>query len=331
MVRAIDKLFSLAEKLETKAVNYKEQSSSYWSPKYFESKEDALSFIEILGKNGKGYRPEETIGGWLITKDDEKFYDSTGNYFSKEDLDLIHSNKSPEELSGLRQRLRAWRKSQQFGGLEEAYANDSYNDLISTAKKDSKKLDPKAEVRNRGTVCVPAERAKDKKDHFPINNIDQARNALARAHQYDKVPPWYKGSLKGLQDLVSKKVHSKYPSIGKEKKSTEYFDAFLKYAEDKYDQPKKILDPAHLIASRIRKINMEINNLQFEARINPSMLQKGRIEYLHTEKEKLVDQLFKLRGQKRLEIEQMPEQFEQDAPKAGKDFSLYEEGIDCDD
>lgn len=98
----------------------------------------------------------------------------------------------------------------------EKLASDS---LVKTAKE-KKKLDPKAKVRNRGTVCVPAEQAKDKKDHFPINDEDQARNALARVHQYSKVPEWYKGSLKGLQDLVSRKVHSKYPKIGKDKKSS---------------------------------------------------------------------------------------------------------------
>lgn len=89
---------------------------------------------------------------------------------------------------------------------------------LAAAKK--KKLDPKAKVRNRGTVCVPAERAKDKKDHFPINSEGQARNALARVHQYSKVPSWYKGSLEGLQKLVSSKVHSKYPSIGKSEKKS---------------------------------------------------------------------------------------------------------------
>ena len=41
---------------------------------------------------------------------------------------------------------------------------------------------------------------------------------FARVHQYSNVPSWYKGSLKGLQDLVSRKVHSKYPSIKSEKK-----------------------------------------------------------------------------------------------------------------
>lgn len=96
-------------------------------------------------------------------------------------------------------------------------ASDSL--ATTAAKKDKKKPDPKAKVRNRGTVCVPAEQAKDKKDHFPINDADQARNALARVHQYNKVPDWYKGSLKGLQALVSRKVHSKYPAIGKDKKS----------------------------------------------------------------------------------------------------------------
>jgi hypothetical protein len=95
---------------------------------------------------------------------------------------------------------------------------DEYMKKEAADKK--KKLDPKAEVRNRGTVCVPASSAKDKKDHFPINNADQARNALARVHQYNKVPTWFKGSLKGLQALVSRKVHSKYPSIGKETKKS---------------------------------------------------------------------------------------------------------------
>lgn len=103
----------------------------------------------------------------------------------------------------------------------------------SAKKKEKAKLDPKAKVRNRGTVCVPAESAKNKKDHFPINDEAQARNALARVHQYSSAPSWYSGSLKGLQDLVSRKVHSKYPSIGKDKKKSSAvevsFDLLNKY------------------------------------------------------------------------------------------------------
>jgi len=95
--------------------------------------------------------------------------------------------------------------------------------LLVTAKKKEKKLDPKAKVRNRGTVCVPAEQAKDKKDHFPINDEGQARNALARVQQLSSAP-WYKGSLEGLKALVARKVKAKYPKIDvggkkKEKKS----------------------------------------------------------------------------------------------------------------
>src|SRR5271157_6432857 len=89
---------------------------------------------------------------------------------------------------------------------DDSKKSDSNKTDDNDAKK--KKLDPKAKVRNRGTVCVPAERAKDKKDHFPINNIDQARNALSQVGKYTKAPPWYNGSLKGLQGLVSAKVHA---------------------------------------------------------------------------------------------------------------------------
>jgi hypothetical protein len=103
------------------------------------------------------------------------------------------------------------------------------NDLFTKSAEKKEKLDPKAKVRNRGTVCVPASSAKDKKDHFPINDADQARNALARVHQYSKVPSWYGGSLKSLQEMVSRKVHSKYPSIGKEKKSS-IDNLMVKYA-----------------------------------------------------------------------------------------------------
>jgi hypothetical protein len=119
--------------------------------------------------------------------------------------------------------------------LASDFDNVATRALVVTAKKkEKKKLDPKAKVRNRGTACVPAESAKDKKDHFPINDEAQARNALARVHQYSAAPPWYSGSLKGLQDLVSRKVHSKYPGIGKsDKKSSEYYDDLL----SKFGQP----------------------------------------------------------------------------------------------
>lgn len=97
---------------------------------------------------------------------------------------------------------------------------DEFEELVATAAKEKKKLDPKAEVRNKKDPVVPAGRAKDHKDHYPLGSIEQGRNALARVMQYTKCPPWWKGSLKSLQEAVSRKVHSKYPSIGKDKKKS---------------------------------------------------------------------------------------------------------------
>ena len=90
------------------------------------------------------------------------------------------------------------------------------SDLIKVAKKD-----PKAKVRNRGKVVFPAESSsvKDKKDHFPINDADQARNALARANQFSSAPEWYKGSLQSLVSAVARAVHKHYPSIDVSKAS----------------------------------------------------------------------------------------------------------------
>jgi len=80
---------------------------------------------------------------------------------------------------------------------------------------ESKKEDPKAEVRNKGLVVFSAEDIKvnDNKDHFPINSVAQARNALARVNQYSSVPKWYDGTLKQVIDKVYKEVHKNYPSI----------------------------------------------------------------------------------------------------------------------
>ena len=84
------------------------------------------------------------------------------------------------------------------------------------------KKNPRAHLRNRGTVVFPAESrsVKDDKDHFPINNEAQARNALARANQYSSAPPWYTGSLESLVRKVAGAVHKKYPGIKISKSAT---------------------------------------------------------------------------------------------------------------
>lgn len=85
-----------------------------------------------------------------------------------------------------------------------------FTTFVNEGKKDSK-----AEVRNRGKVVFPAESkyVSDDKDHFPINDIGQARNALARAGQYSSKPEWFNGSLELLKTKVKNKVKREYPSI----------------------------------------------------------------------------------------------------------------------
>ncbi len=97
-------------------------------------------------------------------------------------------------------------------------------DVLYQATNEFEKLakgDPSAKVRNRGTCVFPAEHSqvKDNEDHFPINNEDEARNALARANQYSSAPEWYRGSLQSLVNAVARKVHSKYPGIEISEKS----------------------------------------------------------------------------------------------------------------
>ncbi len=89
----------------------------------------------------------------------------------------------------------------------EAQTNQAKEENIEEAKLLKKQ--------QRGTVVFPYEspKVKDKKDHFPINDADQARNALARVAQYNAVPEWYNGTLKGLQARVRSAVRKAFPSI----------------------------------------------------------------------------------------------------------------------
>lgn len=72
-----------------------------------------------------------------------------------------------------------------------------------------------AKVRSRGTCVFPAEHSlvMDNRDHYPINNIGQGRNAIARANQMTSKPEWYKGSLESFVHAIVRHVHSKFPDI----------------------------------------------------------------------------------------------------------------------
>lgn len=91
--------------------------------------------------------------------------------------------------------------------------SDAKYPSLKGAKKP--KLDPNAKVRNRGDVVFPSTHAKvtDNKDHFPINDADQARNALSRVAQYSAAPSWWSGSLKQLQAAVRSAVKRKFKDI----------------------------------------------------------------------------------------------------------------------
>ena len=101
--------------------------------------------------------------------------------------------------------------------------NKAANKQVSSLQKLSQKLsiilaaekNPKAKIRNKSKAIFDNKnpKVKDDKDHFPIDTIGRARNALAQVKKYDKVPPWYSGSLKELQSAVTKAVKKEYPSI----------------------------------------------------------------------------------------------------------------------
>jgi len=86
---------------------------------------------------------------------------------------------------------------------------------LKRSKTTGRLLKKGAARRRRGDCVFPAEHPKvlDNADHFPINTVSQARNALARCAQYDSAPKWYKGSLASLQKTVRRAVKKKYPSI----------------------------------------------------------------------------------------------------------------------
>ena len=81
--------------------------------------------------------------------------------------------------------------------------------------KSAQKPDPNAKIRNRGDVVFPSGHAKvtDNKDHFPINDANQARNALDRVAQFDAAPKWWSSSLKQLQAVVRGAVKRKFKGI----------------------------------------------------------------------------------------------------------------------
>jgi hypothetical protein len=110
-------------------------------------------------------------------------------------------------------------------------------ETLEKVAKDTKKLDPKAKGRNRGKVIFPAEKSKDHLDHYPINNIDEARSALRYAGK-QKSAPWYHGTVEEMQKAVERAVHRAFPALKSEKKKSAFLDhedLVKKYAENEIE------------------------------------------------------------------------------------------------
>ena len=90
-------------------------------------------------------------------------------------------------------------------------------ELREKAKEELDKHNPNITEKTDGGshIIFPKDhpKVKDNKDHFPISDVNQARNALARVAQFDSVPSWYDGTLSELVKAVKNAVRKNFPSI----------------------------------------------------------------------------------------------------------------------
>lgn len=105
----------------------------------------------------------------------------------------------------------------------------------------------KVKARNRPNPVFQSTHPKvtDNKDHFPLKDEDQARNALSQVAKYKSAPKWWSGSLSEVQNAVRRRVKSKYPSIEvtegkkKSKKAEEAILDIYKQAVEDYKKKKR--------------------------------------------------------------------------------------------
>jgi hypothetical protein len=102
------------------------------------------------------------------------------------------------------------------------FVNESYDNTETVSideKKDSAPKKPAKYKNFKDEDFVFANGGKVDGWHFPINTKARAKNALARANQFDSAPEWYSGSLKSLVTKVANAVKKKYPDIEVTEKS----------------------------------------------------------------------------------------------------------------
>lgn len=191
----------------------KEEGLSDKGKKFMQIRSDVLSEgSTVLQKKNFLKNKTITVVSETLRQSDLKWkiYDIIDEMYSEIKARGIADILSPDIITSILQ--------ESLNSSVNKFINEIKNELNESAKEidrlDEKK-NPKAEVRNRGNVIFAAgsKSVKDDKDHFPINSVAQARNALARANQYSSSPSWYTGSLESLVKRVASAVHAKYPSI----------------------------------------------------------------------------------------------------------------------
>ncbi|MHA1883075.1 MAG: hypothetical protein ACTSUO_08525 [Candidatus Thorarchaeota archaeon] len=153
-------------------------------------REDVLDIVKTLSRE----KLDKFFSQFIVPK------------FSEEELheqiaDYIFETADDEEIQPMLDYVKKLRSS-----MESTSTSDE-------ALDEAKKYVPKYKQRGDCVFKSTHPKVKDGKDHFPINSINQARNALARVNQYDSAPSWYDGSLQSLVNAVVRKVHKKYPDI----------------------------------------------------------------------------------------------------------------------
>ena len=218
---------------EEEQVTFLAELNSYWNDieglsdkgkKFIQIRSDVLSesSTSLQKKNYLKNKTSKIISETIRQSELKwKLYDIINEMYNEIQAKGITDILSPDNISDIIQ--ESFKVSlDSFVKEIRTELNESAKEVdanILNEKKKEKAKDPDAEVRNRGDVVFSAESklVKDKKDHFPCNNIAQGRNSLARVEQYSSVPSWYNGTLTELKTKVKSFVHKKYPSIKSEK------------------------------------------------------------------------------------------------------------------
>ena len=85
--------------------------------------------------------------------------------------------------------------------------------LMAPGSGVAKKPAPNPPGRGKVVFSASDDQVNDDSDHFPINDVNQAKNTLRRSAQYDKAPSWYAGTLPALVRIIRTTVKDAYPNI----------------------------------------------------------------------------------------------------------------------